>query len=284
VRKSFLYLRHNSASILIIAVWVLVFFSILAVALYKIIPAQIMLTSRVKDSILSEYAAKSCLLLARMDRSKTILPYDTLYGLRLKHTKELGQAQCIYYIVDEDSRINVNTAPADVLARLPGLDMDLATAITGSPLRPFKLKEELLLIEDITPEIYDGIKDFITVNSQGQVNINTAGPEVLTALGFDNDLIEVIKEFRAGEDQIEDTGDDGIFDDPSTIIDKLRSLTGFSGSLEAELLQVMSRNMITVASNNLCWHISVRVLNRPLTEVDVLVSENRIKQWREGGS
>ena len=281
MRKPSLSLQHNSASILIIAVWVLVFFSILAVALYKMIPAQIMLTSRVKDSILSEYAAKSCLLLARMDRSKTVLPYDTLYGLRLKHKKEFGQVSCVYYAVDEDSKINVNTAPADVLARLPGLDMDLATAITGSQLRPFKLKEELLLIEDITPEIYDKIKDFVTVNSQGQVNINTAAPEVLTALGFDDDLIEVIKEFRAGEDRIEGTGDDGIFDDPSTIIDKLRLLTGFSGSLEAELLQVMSRNMITVASNNLCWHMSVRVLNRPPTEVDVLVSENRIKQWRE---
>ena len=250
--------------------------------MYKIIPAQIMLTSRVKDSILSEYAAKSCLLLARMDRSKNALPYDTLYGLRLKRKKEFGQVQCIYYAVDEDSKININTASTDVLSRLPGLDMDLATAITGSQLRPFKLKEELLLIEDITPEIYDKLKDFVTVNSQGQVNINTAAPEVLTALGFDDDLIEAIREFRSsGKDQIEGTQDDGIFDDPSTIITKLSSLAGFSGSLEAELLQAISENMITVSSNNLCWHMSVRVFNRPPTEVDVLVSENRIKQWRE---
>ena len=281
MRKPSLYLQHNSASILILAVWVLVFLSILAVALYKIIPAQIILTGRVKDSILSEYAAKSCLLLARTDRSKSALPYDTLYGLRLKQKKEFGQAKCVYYAVDEDSKININTVSADVLARLPGLDMDLATAITGSQLRPFKLKEELLLIEDITPEIYDKIKDFVTVNSQGQVNINTAGPEVLAALGFSDDLIEVIKEFRAGADQIEGTEDDGIFEDPSIIIDELRLLAGFSSSLEAELLQVMSKNMITVSSNNLCWHISVRVLNRPPTEVDALISENKIKQWRE---
>ncbi len=281
MRKSSLYLQRNSASILILAVWVLVFLSILAVALYKIIPAQIILTGRVKDSILSEYAAKSCLLLAMIDRSKAALPYDTLYELRLKRKKEIGQAKCVYYIVDEDSKININTVSASVLARLPGLDMDLATAITGSKLRPFKLKEELLLIEDITPEIYDKIKDFITVNSQGQVNINTAGPEVLSAIGFDDDLIEVIKEFRAGQEGIEGTQDGGIFQDPSTIIDNLRPLAGFSSSLEAELLQAISQNMITVSSNNLCWHISVRVLNRPPTEVDVLFSENRIKQWRE---
>ena len=239
------------------------------------------MTSRVKDSILSEYAAKSCLLLARTERSKYALAYDTLYELRLKHKKKLGQVSCVYYAVDEDSKININTASAGVLSRLPGLDMDLAAAITGSPLRPFKLKEELLLVEDITPEIYNKIKDFVTVNSQGPVNINTAAPEVLAALGFDDDLIEVIKEFRAGEDRIEGTEDDGIFDDPATIITKLSLLAGFSGSLEAELLQAISQNMITVASNNLCWHMSVRVLNRPPTEVDALVSENRIKQWRE---
>ena len=155
-------------------------------------------TSRVKDSILNEYAAKSCLLLARIDRSKYALAYDTLYELRLKHKKEFGQVSCVYYAVDEDSKININTASAAVLSRLPGLDMDLATAITGCPLRPFKLKEELLLVEDITPEIYNKIKDFITVNSQGPVNINTAPPEVLAAIGFDDDLIEAIKEFRRG--------------------------------------------------------------------------------------
>jgi hypothetical protein len=261
---------------------VLVFFSILAVALYKIIPAQIMLTSRVKDSILTEYAAKSCLLLARMDRSKNALPYDTLYGLRSKQKKEFGQVSCVYYAVDEDSKININTASTDVLSRLPGLDMDLATAITGSEVRPFGLKEELLLIEGITPEIYNGIKDFVTVNSQGPVNINTAGPEVFTALGFDNDLIEAIREYRSsGKDQVEGTQDDGIFEDPSTIISELSSLAGFSSSLEAELLQAISENMITVSSNNLCWHMSIRVLNRPPTEVDALVSENKIKQWRE---
>ncbi len=281
MRRSSLSLRHNSASILLIAVWVLVFFSILAVALYKIIPAQIMLTTRIKGSILSEYAAKSCLLLAKTDRIQSALPYDTLYGLRSKHKKELGQAQCVYYAVDEDSKININTAPADVLARLPGIDMDMATAITGSKWRPFKIKEELFLIEDMTPEIYDKIKDLVTVDSQGQININTAGPEVLSAIGFDDDLIGVIKEFRAGEDGIEGTQDDGIFDDPSTIIDKLSSLSGFSSSLEAELLQAISRNLITVSSNDLCWHISVRVLNKPVTIYDILISENKIKQWRE---
>jgi DNA uptake protein ComE-like DNA-binding protein len=261
---------------------VLVFLSVLAVALYKLIPAQIILTSRVKDSILSAYAAKSCLLLARIDRNKNALPYDTLYGLRTKHKKKFGQAQCVYYAVDEESKININAAPTAVLARLPGLDMDLATAITGSQLRPFKFKEELLLIDGMTPEIYDKVKDFVTVDSQGQVNINTAGPEVLAALGFDDDLIGVIKEFRAsGKDKVEGTEDDGIFEDPSTIIAQLSSSAGFSSSLEAELLQAISENLITVSSNNLCWHISVRVLNRPPTEVDALVSGNKIKQWRE---
>ena len=44
------------------------------------------------------------------------------------------------------------------------------------------------------------IKDFITVYGSGKININTAGPQVLSILGMDKDLIQDIILFRTGED------------------------------------------------------------------------------------
>ena len=49
--------------------------------------------------------------------------------------------------------------------------------------------EEMYLIRGITAEIFKKLKPYITIYGDGQININTAGKEVLTALGL-NDVLE----------------------------------------------------------------------------------------------
>ena len=61
---------------------------------------------------------------------------------------------------------------------------------------------ELLQIKGITPAIYNGSKDhpglasLVTVRSTGTVNMNTAGPAVLTALGLSTAEITEIQQSR----------------------------------------------------------------------------------------
>ena len=61
---------------------------------------------------------------------------------------------------------------------------------------------ELLQIKGVTPAIYNGSKDhpglasLVTVRSTGTVNMNTAGPAVLTALGLSTAEITEIQQSR----------------------------------------------------------------------------------------
>ena len=141
-----------------------------------------------------------------------------------------------YRITDEESRLNVNTSPPDRIDRLLltlGVDKEVRDTIVdsiqdwrdpneehranGAESEDYYLKlptpyrsrnanlesiTELLQIKGISPAIYNGSKDhpglasLVTVRSAGTVNMNTAGPAVLTALGLSTAEITEIQQSR----------------------------------------------------------------------------------------
>jgi general secretion pathway protein K len=64
------------------------------------------------------------------------------------------------------------------------LDIDSAYDSLGYERKggDFSAVEELLLVDGVTPEIYNSIKDYVTVHGDGQININTASERVLCAI------------------------------------------------------------------------------------------------------
>ncbi len=140
-----------------------------------------------------------------------------------------------YRLTDEEARLNLNTsAPEriDGLLRGLGLDKDVRDTI-GDSLQdwrdaneehrlngaesdyylalpvPYRSRNanlesvaELLQIRGVTSEIYHGapdkpaLADLVTVKSQGQVNMNTAPPLVLRALGLSAAEVDEIREAR----------------------------------------------------------------------------------------
>ncbi len=145
-----------------------------------------------------------------------------------------------YGLTDEEQRINLNTAPADVLQRLfelSGLREREATEIAAAILdwrdvdtdeqpdgaerfyyrslthaydckdSPFENVEELLLIRGMTPELYHRVEPYVTAYGSGYVNLNTAGTMVLRALGLSEIGLAGFREYRSGEDGIEGTSD-----------------------------------------------------------------------------
>ena len=70
---------------------------------------------------------------------------------------------------------------------------------------------ELELIRGVTPQVYGVLKNFLTVYGSGRVNINTAAPPVLLALGLRPELVDQIVAVRNGPDKIAATGDDVFF-------------------------------------------------------------------------
>jgi general secretion pathway protein K len=151
----------------------------------------------------------------------------------------LGQGRFSYRISNEESRINLNTAPTDVLDRLLsrlGVEKDVRDTIVSSiqdwkdpdefyrlngaesddyylklpaPYRSknanFDAVSELLQVKGVTRQIYDGtaeepgLAEFLTVTGSGQVNINTASETVLKALGLSEAEISEIRQTRENQ-------------------------------------------------------------------------------------
>src|SRR5438094_8949259 len=84
-----------------------------------------------------------------------------------------GSAGVVYGVVDEDRKININTAPKEILVRLPGMTEGIADALLEWRAkhkslveledRPFKVLEEVWLVEGMTHEVFQALQPFVTV-------------------------------------------------------------------------------------------------------------------------
>ena len=207
--------------------------------------------------------------------------YDTLYELGQVHQRELGNGKFLYTRIDEERKVNLNLVAKEVLERLPGFNPEIAEKVADSPLKPFQLKEQLLLIDGISEETFLQCKDFVTVHTEGKVNVNTAGHQVLIALGCEEDLSKLIEDFRNGVDRVPATQDDGIFENTDEILTKLSSFSGLSEQQQLLLAQLVNGGWLTVESKNFSLEIKTEWLDRPLFKYWVIVDKDRIKQWRE---
>ena len=153
-----------------------------------------------------------------------------------REKSELGGGQYTYRITDEEARLNINASPPDRIDRLLlALQLDKSVRdtigdsiqdwrdpneehrVNGAESEDYYLKlpvpyrahnanlesvTELLQIKGITPAIYNGSKerpglaDLLTVRGSGPVNMNTAGPYVLEALGLSSAEISEIVQGR----------------------------------------------------------------------------------------
>ena len=80
----------------------------------------------------------------------------------------------------------------------------------------FEITQELLLVKGITPQIYGEIEDYITVYSDGKINVNTASERVLNAVidaqrGAFKEVAGIVVDVRKGVDEIDGTKDDLVF-------------------------------------------------------------------------
>ena len=195
------------------------------------------------------------------------------------------QERVQYGVQDEESRINLNTAEAKVLSRffqlVAGLEEDeagiLAYSITDwrdsdtfmshpeygaeddyyeeldmpyeSKDQPFDVVDEVLLVRGMNPEIFEKVKDKITIYGGGSVNINTASREVLLAVGLGETVVDKIFRYRPGKDGEILTPDDRTFSQPSAITAELTSVIPLSPSEVAEISNLVSSGALATVSN-----------------------------------
>lgn len=184
-------------------------------------------------------------------------------------------------IIDEERKININTADLAVLTRLfknllqfdEASAQELAAAIidwrdSDSELSipigsaedsyyrnlehyyqakdaKFECLDELLLVKGMAADIFFKVKEYITIYGTGKVNINTASVPVLLALGLREDIVGKIITWRCGEDGVAGTSDDRVFETNFDIVPDLSQAFRLGDSDIAELSQVVDQCLAT---------------------------------------
>jgi hypothetical protein len=256
----------------------MVFFSLLGAGLYSVVSSYALIMKRLEDRILCRYLAKA----AYYDALTVLADKSDQNGLGLKlkdeHISSLGIGKYIYRLKGEESKININKATKEVLARLPGMDKSAADHIVLSNLRPFFVKEEVLLVEGISEEKYKSFKDFVTIYGEGAVDINNSSHEALKAIGMSDGLISQIDEFLAGSDGKANTKDDEVFKSVSEILTALRWISTEEKTL---ILNLSTSGTLTAQSSVYSLEIDTEIFGRKGPKYDIITDGKRILRWIE---
>ncbi|MDD5097199.1 MAG: helix-hairpin-helix domain-containing protein [Candidatus Omnitrophica bacterium] len=294
-----IYRQPKQGSILVVCLWTIMILSILGLGITGLVFQEIKFSKTYFRLVTSLPLARGALKTIFYLKDKDLTPaYDTWDELSEEKKVSLCSNNAYRYffvdkngsednpeIIDESSLINLNLASVEVLARLPGMDEDLAEAIITSNLRPFSTINEVLLVEGITKESFLQFKDLVTVYGVGKVNINTVSKPVLVALGLDAEVADLLIRFRR-ENKITPLDTEPITDPPVTPTYGISNLGGLLNDLreyddlglrqEQDLLALLSIfevkseyqrfNIVTLPSGQDGMHYSI-VIHLPSKKV-----------------
>ncbi|MCX5669424.1 MAG: helix-hairpin-helix domain-containing protein [Candidatus Omnitrophica bacterium] len=299
MNRQFIYREPNQGSILVVCLWTIMILGILGLGITGLVFQEIRFSKTYFRLITSLPLARGALKTVFYLREKDATPaYDTWDEL----SKEVKSSLCAnnsyrYFfvdknnsqdnpeIIDESALINLNLASVDVLARLPGMNKELAEAVVNSGLRPFSTINEVLLVKDLSKDKFLLFKDLVTVYGMGKVNINTASKAVLIALGLDEELTNLILRFRrenkikpaATEPTVEPAAElECGISDLASLLNNLRDFTSLSLRQEQDLLVLLPAfdvkseylrfNVITAPGGQEGLHYSI-VIHPPTKKV-----------------
>lgn len=251
-------LEDQTGSVMAITLFMIFAISIFALAASTIVSGDLFQSKRYQNNIQASFLARAGIEKAIQTLLHDNPDFDSLHDSWSNNSdtfKEIALDngffsvnyetcnQKIYGIVDEESKININTASRDMLLMLEYLDTDKVEIILKSRKKAiFQNPSELVLRGIISNEEFTGqkgLRNSVTVWGKGKININTASREVLFAVpGFNAKEVDAILSFRHGADGIPGTFDDGVFKS----INELKNLSGIKSKV--------NKNMFTVKSNN----------------------------------
>lgn len=227
--------RQNTGYVLVIVMGLLAILSLLALSLGAATRADLAQTRRFQDEAAAELLAKAGIEWT-MHYVNTVARQGTLWQAPWSSQAAMFQKRALgpgtfdvqysdpsgmlhYGLQDEEARAHLNTAPAALLAALPGVGKERAAAIvTHRQQTPWMAPEELLHHGLITASEWygsagqPGLRAYVTVWGSGKINVNTASPEILAALpGITPAVLVTIMRYRQGDDHQLGTADDRYF-------------------------------------------------------------------------
>jgi hypothetical protein len=236
------------------------------------------------------------------------------FSIQYPTLMEDGTVQWRYGMEDEERKLNLNTAPEDVLHRLiqeaGGVEAGPALVIAQSIVDwrdtdqdprpvgaenfyyhglspsysakdgPFQSVEEVQLVRGMTPKVFKQLEPYVTVYGEGKVNINTAPVPVLRALGLSETGINGLAFYRSGEDNTEGTPDDRAIGAPSAIPGELFNVMPQEDI--ARLMQLAQQDVLTTQSTAFGCVITGEAGSRWDARVALVVTrEGQVLSWSE---
>ncbi|MBA4387798.1 MAG: hypothetical protein C0404_07445 [Verrucomicrobia bacterium] len=314
---------RTGGSVLILVMWTLVFLSALAIAVASYVDAGLRLAGKMKNLAGAGQAARAGVEKAIMDAAADTNSWDSFdeswnssedlfkdvplgegfYSIQSVRRPSGGQAVTNYGLVDEESRININTASRELITAgieaAGGVDhgtaVELAAsivdwrdpdddALTGGAEKSyyqgldqsyrcrnaeFQTMRELLLVKGVSYDLFVKIAPYLTVHGAGRVNINTADEAVLKSVarvagGADATVADSLAGKIAGF-----RGGGGVFKAPvpAEIVRQLKQSVALTPAEEGVLAGMMG--MLTTQSGCFGGVATGRMKNSAADEVAV---------------
>ncbi len=142
---------------------------------------------------------------------------------------------------------------------------------------------ELQWIKGMKPGIYQRIRPYVTLESSGLVNLNTASRPVLEALGFLPSVCDRLIAYRAGPDKVEGTADDQAFDALANVPQLLANVGYLNDNDRSNWESVVQTGMLTLKSRFFSAQVIARLGHKPqfLRVFAVFDETGVIKRWEE---
>ena len=334
---------HRQGSVLIFSLWVLALLTMFAVSIGLSVRQRATLFSRIENRSQLRWIAEAGIkkaigalkedwkrnngrltaegkqyLYNNPDRFKSVGIGAGIFNVFNESKSHALEQQRFYGVVDEERKLNINTASLEELVNLfqrnTPLDVPSSQALAEAiadwrqageskftgyysddfylnleyPFEPkdaqFEMIDELILIRGMTAALLEQLQPFITIYGQGQVNVNTAPREVFSALGLNDSVIEKILEVRRGPDGEENTFDDYIFYKTYDIVSEMLKFVKLEVDEIKEIDRLNSLAKFTTVSSVYSIQ-SQAILNEKkqdfVTEAVFDLTENRILYWRE---
>ena len=284
VRKKKIDWKSNDGSILMVVLWILAFLVLLGLGLGYSTSIDQRLVSYQRDRLMALYLAKAGYFRALVEIEKDLTPKVDSYLDSWAHNREFfqearlgegtftvgypvltgdGSEEVVFGVMDEDRKVDVNFASQAVLLRLPSMTDEIADAVLewraehkklGEKFgevkdKPFEVLEDIWLLEGMTPEAYQTLRPFITVYTDGKVNLNSAPREVLRALNMGEELVDKVLRFRRGSDGIRGNDDDQSFAGLGGAEQQLNTFESLTPQEASQLTGLITQNRLKVGSS-----------------------------------
>ncbi len=299
-------MKNNKASILLIALWILFLLASFVIVLNAYVQPNMQVLNKImhrtKTYYLAQAGFKRAVIEVGADKTnlvdgkneswylnenifKQIKMEDGLYDVYSK----LDNKDLRYGLTDEESKINIALVSENILSNLfeflGGLNklpaQDLVKAVVDyRKQHGFYYLAEVLMVRNFDKQLYDQLKNKITIYGEGKVNVNTASREVLKCIGFNDALVEKIIIYRQGLDAKEATEDDIVFSSETLIADSLNKREVLSPEEINTINNLIGMQLLTVVSNNFSGWIKSALQKEIVNIYFVFDRIGKIKSWR----